>query len=83
MHKTLTALIVAMAISGTTLTTAGVATAEQFGRYHHRIDPWRNPNFWGYGGWVRGGWCLGGAEFIPITPYGPYPYGPFPHGGYP
>ena len=90
MHKTFTALIAAIAISGTTLTTAGSAAAEQFGHYHHRIDPWRNPNFWGYGGWVRGGWGLGGpadrfvgGEFIPVTPYGPYPYGPFLHGGYP
>jgi len=88
MNKVFAALIAAMAISGTTLTTVGGAAAHQF--YHHRIDPWRNPNLWGYDGCIRGGWGLGGpadkfvgGEFIPVTPYGPYPYGPFLHGAYP
>jgi hypothetical protein len=90
MNKVFAALVAALAISGTIFATVGDAAAHQYRSYHHRIDPWSNPNFWGYGGSSRGGWGLGGpanrwvgGDMIPVTPYGPYPYGPFLHGAYP
>jgi hypothetical protein len=90
MNKILTALVAALAVLAATLTSVGGAAADPLRHYPHRIDPWRNPNFWGHGGWSRGGWGLGGpadgfvgGELIPVTPYGPYPYGPFLHGAYP
>ena len=90
MNKTFSFLIAAIAIGGTTLATSSGATAHRVVHYRHWVDPWSNPNFWGYGGWSRGGWGLGGpadrlvgGEFILVTPYGPYPYGPFLHGANP
>jgi hypothetical protein len=90
MKKVLIAIAAAICVSAMTLATSGGAVAHPVRHYRHWVNPWSNPNFWGYGSWSHGGWGLGGpadwafvgGALIPVTPYGPYPYGPFAHGAY-